>query len=200
MVKSKKKMQSPAVIIPVNRIFMWAYGSNLNVRQMRERCPKAGKSEQMIVDTCALVFRGVADVTVRPETQTYGGLWTITEDCERSLDRYEGVAGKVYMKRYLRIKLDGDEREHTCLFYQMRAKDGILPPSERYIETIARGYADFDLPLDVLERAVAESWESKEVTEHLHERHMARGMPRLAREVPRVGTSRKERRWEGDWS
>ena len=126
--------------IPADRIFYWAYGSNLSAAQMRRRCPSAIKYGPMTVHDCALVFRGVADVTIREGSSTQGGLWQITADCERELDAWEGVGKKrrgAYMKRYFRIKIKG--RLYTCLFYQMRATEGVMPPSESYIATLAKG-------------------------------------------------------------
>jgi hypothetical protein len=58
-----------------------------------------------------------------------------------------------------------------------------MPPTEAYVETIARGYHDFDIDLDYLNRALMESWNDKEVTPVLKERHVKRGKPKLAREV-----------------
>lgn len=175
-----KKLDTKSIIAP-DRIFYWAYGSNLSVRQMKKRCPRAIKFGPMEVQDCALVFRLYADVTVREGSATPGGLWQITAECERELDIFEGVSAKNYMKRYFRIKIKG--KDYTCLFYQMRTGKGILPPTEGYIDTIAQGYQDFGLDLNVLQSALAESWEDKAPTEHLLDRHERRGSPRLARDI-----------------
>jgi gamma-glutamylcyclotransferase (GGCT)/AIG2-like uncharacterized protein YtfP len=169
-------------VISADRIFYWAYGSNLSERQMNKRCPRAIKYGPMSVKDCALVFRGVADVTLREGSTTPGGLWQITAECERELDVFEGVASRIYMKRYFRISIEG--KKYTCLFYQMRSKEGIMPPSETYLDTIVRGYADFELCLDPLDVALQESWGNKQLTEHLLDRHERRGSPRLARSLP----------------
>jgi hypothetical protein len=175
-----KKNQISHVIAP-DRIFYWAYGSNLCVRQMQRRCPAAIKYGPMSVNDCALVFRHVADVTTRDGAVTPGGLWQITARCERALDQYEGVAGGAYMKRYLRITIAN--RQHTCLLYQMRTKDGVMPPSQEYLGTIAEGYQDFGLDLGVLDAYLQESWGAKDVTEDLEDRHLRRGSPLLARDL-----------------
>lgn len=184
MSKSKNRNSRQLIISP-DRIFYWAYGSNLSVKQMRKRCPRAIKYGPMEVQDCALVFRYHADVTLREGATTPGGLWQITAECERELDAYEGVASRIYMKRYFRIKLQG--KPHTCLFYQMRASEGVMPPSETYLDTIAQGYQDFGLDLNVLQAALEESWEQKEPTESLLDRHDRRGNPRLARDILGIG-------------
>lgn len=164
----------------------WAYGSNLNIAAMRERCPAARKVGRLFVEDAALVFRGVADVTVCEGSVVPGGLWEITRECERSLDRYEGVASRLYLKRYLTVKRKGKKRE-VVLFYQMRMSTGVQPPSEFYLDLIARGYRDFGLPLEVLDAAVAESWSEKKITPILRERHERRGRPTLAKAVSSEG-------------
>lgn len=171
-------------------MYYWAYGSNLNVRAMRERCPRARKVGRMAVKDCALVFRGVLDVTVRKGVVTPGGLWKITPQCEASLDRYEGVAGGLYVKRYLLIEVDG--RKEDCLLYQMATDRGIMPPSIDYYDTVARGYEDFGLDPAPLKAAVREAWGDKEVTPLLRERHIRKGKPKLARireEAPATETA-----------
>ena len=66
-------------------MYYWAYGSNLCVEHMRRRCPRAQKICRLDVPGLALVFRGVADVTIRRGALVQGGLWKITRECERLL-------------------------------------------------------------------------------------------------------------------
>jgi hypothetical protein len=158
----------------------WAYGSNLCVEAMKRRCPAAKKVRgNLVVQDAALVFRGVADVVYREGYAVQGGLWRITRECEEALDTYEGVAAKLYMKKYLKLKVNG--RVEYALFYQMSISRGVMPPSEAYLATIAQGYKDFGLDLEHLELAVQESWDDKKVTQRLRRRHLMRGAPRLAR-------------------
>lgn len=178
--KQKHMTGNGASLVPAGRILYWAYGSNLNVRQMARRCPKAVKFGPMTVNDCALVFRGVADVTMREGSNTPGGLWTITTDCERALDQYEGVSSKMYLKRYFSLTLE-DGKKYTCLFYQMRAKDGIMPPTAEYMGTIVQGYEDFGLEKASLQAALEESWHSKDITEQMLERSIRRGAVPLAK-------------------
>jgi len=176
-------------VIASNRIFYWAYGSNLSIRQMAKRCPRAIRYGPMTVQDCALIFRLYADVTVREGASTPGGLWQITTECERTLDQYEGVNSGNYMKRYFRIEING--RKYTCLFYQMRTGKGIMPPTEQYIDTIAEGYLDFGLNLEDLDAALQESWGTKKITERLADRHERKGCPRLARDIIALERARK---------
>jgi hypothetical protein len=161
------------------RRYYWAFGSNLCIDSMRNRCPGAKPIKPLILNNGALTFRGVADVVHRDSHHVQGGLWSITLEDELNLDRFEGVSANFYMRRYFPMKIRGKERH--VLFYQMRTHRGIMPPSEGYLDTIMQGYRDFGLDLKYLHVAVYESWGNKHVTPMLRERHIRRGEPRLAR-------------------
>lgn len=76
--------------------YYFAYGSNMNLEQMKYRCPAAEVVENVRLENYRLAFRGRAPgngvATVLPEKGSYveGVLWKITEACEKSLDFYEG--------------------------------------------------------------------------------------------------------------
>jgi hypothetical protein len=128
----------------------------------------------------ALVFRGVADVTLRQGSTVPGGLWWITPDCEAALDKAEGVGIKGwYAKRSFRVERQG--RLVRVLFYQLGISRGILPPSEEYLERVREGYRDFGLDPEPLERALERAWADKLPTKRLMERHIRKGRPTLAR-------------------
>ena len=139
----------------------FAYGSNLNKNAMARRCPDAEPLFSFDLPNWQLVFRGVADAVEMPGGTLQGGVWKITDDCERSLDRYEGVAGGLYSKVYLPVNGPGAERE--MLIYVMNST-GIMPPSQGYLETIVQGYRDFKLPFRMLREAVKHSWDNKNKT------------------------------------
>jgi hypothetical protein len=169
---------------PKHGMFYWAYGSNLNVKDMTERCPGAIKIQPLRLNSCALVFRGVADVVNRKNSRTWGGLWWINREHECTLDTYEGVNCRFYLKRYMNIRFAGIKEPARVLYYQMSMRRGVMPPSEFYLNCIAQGYRDFGLPLEALEAALEEAWEDKKVTPVLRVRHARRG-GNLARELER---------------
>lgn len=159
------------------RQLYWAYGSNLNITQMKARCPAAEPVAPLTLPRAILRFRGVADVAFHEAAKCHGGLWRITPTCEAALDIYEGVAGGLYEKRYILLRVEG--RVERCLLYKMLQR-GIMPPSEGYLEIIARGYQDFGLPLERLDRAVEHSWNRKDKTPALRRSYRRRGSPELA--------------------
>jgi gamma-glutamylcyclotransferase (GGCT)/AIG2-like uncharacterized protein YtfP len=83
----------------------FAYGSNINLEQMKLRCPKAKvlvkyqlKDYQFLINT-----RGVATIIPNLNCLVEGVLWSLTTECERSLDKYEGVKRNLYTKEQIRI-------------------------------------------------------------------------------------------------
>lgn len=152
----------------------WAYGSNLNKAAMAVRCPAARPFSRLTVGDGRLLFRGVADVQPCEGREIPGALWEITRDCERALDLYEGVASGFYVRRWLRLRIDGAER--PALYYVMSPdRIGVAPPSEPYLETIIEGYRDFGLDLEQLDRSVRESWDEKHLTPRIRRHRVRRG-------------------------
>ena len=119
-----------------------AYGSNLNVKQMEIRCPRAKIMGSFLLPNYKLVFRGVADIEESEGDYCPVGLWKITRKCLGALDRYEG-----YPTLYRREDIGG------CMTYMMNSSN-YAEPSWGYLETIKNGYRDFDLPEEYLSRAV----------------------------------------------
>ena len=70
----------------------FAYGSNINLGQMEYRCPDASVVGPVVLEGWELLFRrgGVATIAPKEGETVQGLLWSITPECERSLDRYEG--------------------------------------------------------------------------------------------------------------
>ena len=80
----------------------FAYGSNINLDQMAQRCPDAQVVGPVTLENYELLFRGnlrgagVATIAPREGSTVHGLLWNITPECERSLDYYEGYPSPVW--------------------------------------------------------------------------------------------------------
>ena len=120
--------------------YYFAYGSNMNLEQMKYRCPAAEVVENVRLENYRLAFRGRAPgngvATVLPEKGSCveGVLWKITEACEKNLDFYEGFPS-FYGKESIRVKnQDGVEKE--VFVYMMNAphKDVPAKPSKFYLD------------------------------------------------------------------
>lgn len=72
-----------------------AYGSNLNVRQMKQRCPSARIIGTANLDGWQLLFKGSQTGSYLTIEKKKGStvpvaVWEITAEDEKALDRYEG--------------------------------------------------------------------------------------------------------------
>jgi gamma-glutamylcyclotransferase (GGCT)/AIG2-like uncharacterized protein YtfP len=161
----------------------FAYGSNLNIRQMQSRCPAAEPLGKLVLPNTRLVFRGVADVIAEKGIECQGGIWRITDECERALDRYEGFDPErpdcgMYTKEY--VTVDGlPDGETEIMLYTMNSS-GIFPPSVGYYKCIEEGYWDFDLDFRPLKAALGHSYQHKAPSHIERKRYRRLGRPALA--------------------
>ena len=128
-----------------------AYGSNLNQDQMIQRCPGAKIIGSIYLNGFRLVFRGVADFEKDTDSKLALGLWEITEDNEKALDRYEGVNSGLYKK--ILWLIDFNNVKYKALIYKMNS-DSVGTPYESYRETISDGFDDFNLDKKYLEESL----------------------------------------------
>ena len=125
-----------------------AYGSNLDVAQMAWRCPSAKKLGSGMLEGWELIYRrsySGAYATIRKAPGKYVpvGLWKISAQNERALDRYEGYPS--FYQKYDVDALVSGGKTVTGMVYIMRPDAVPGYPTEWYIDTIYRGYQDFDL-------------------------------------------------------
>lgn len=131
-----------------------AYGSNMNIEQMKYRCPKAVAIGKGILKNYKLVFRGVADIVKSTGDEVPIAVWKITEECEKALDRYEGFP-YLYRKEIVTVEIEG--RKEKGIVYVMN-RNTIAPPNSYYYNVIKKGYNDFKIDKRTLEKAYMESW------------------------------------------
>ena len=62
-----------------------AYGSNLNLKQMRKRCPKSYPLYSIYLDNYDLAFKGVADLEEKVGSLGFMAVYEITKTCEKAL-------------------------------------------------------------------------------------------------------------------
>lgn len=122
--------------------YYFAYGSNLNIGQMAQRCPSAEPIGAATLRGFRLVFRGVADVIESDGDTVTGGVWEITGRDLEALDRYEGFP-HLYGRRRIEVELESGETV-DALVYTMK-RGGFGAPSPYYYETIREGYGNFGL-------------------------------------------------------
>ena len=117
----------------------FAYGSNLNRRQMFDRCPGATPVRSYELLGWKLVFRRTADIVPAVGYSVLGALYSITQADEVRLDRYEGGHRGRYRHRHFLV---GDQ---WTLFYVMNSSYAEEAPSAEYFALIEQGYLDWSL-------------------------------------------------------
>lgn len=136
-----------------------AYGSNLNLRQMKYRCPGAKLCGVGEVKDYELQFRGQPHGAFATIVPTKGAsvpvaVWEISAKNEAALDRYEGYPSH-YFKQDISVRLGGEEV--NAMVYLMNLRMGFGLPSPYYYQTVYEGYNDCGLDTETLDRAVRES-------------------------------------------
>lgn len=148
--KNKKSNES------VSEILYIAYGSNLNLSQMKHRCPTARVLGASEIQDYELVFRGSRYSAVATIEPCKGSnvpvlLWGIQPEDEKSLDRYEGYPN-FYEKENMEIVLNGSTV--SAMVYVMTPGHELGIPSKRYKTSIEEGYMDAGFDTDILQNAV----------------------------------------------
>ena len=147
-----------------------AYGSNLNLRQMKERCPGAEVVGTSVIPDYKLLFKGSGSGYYLTIEKKEGGqvpvaVFSVTKKDEEALDRYEGYP-LFYYKNDFRLPVElfpGQERiQLTAFAYIMHEDRRLGLPSRRYMNTCLQGYHDFGFPVGALWKAVEESREGRE--------------------------------------
>ncbi len=120
----------------------FAYGSNLNIRQMKKRAPSARILGASYLVGWRLIFPGVADITRGTKNDLLPiGIWKLQPQDEEALDIYEG-----WPTVYRKVRIFG------IMTYRMN-QTGFAPPSDNYFATIEQGYIDFGLDTKLLHKS-----------------------------------------------
>lgn len=128
-----------------------AYGSNLNIEQMKMRCPNARLIGTAAIKDYHLLFKGSKTgsyLTIEPKAgaSVPVAVWEVTEACELSLDRYEGYPAFYYKKDMtldIRGIKTGKIRRRTAFVYIMHEERELGIPSHYYVKTCINGYRSF---------------------------------------------------------
>ena len=137
-----------------------AYGSNLNLEQMKHRCPTSKLVGTGVINDYELQFKGFptsAYATIAPKVgaSVPVGVWEIGWMDERYLDRYEGYPSH-YFKENVPVQMqDGSQVDGMVYIMNPKMKFGM--PSTHYYKVVHQGYIDCGLDTHVLNEAVKTS-------------------------------------------
>lgn len=132
-----------------------AYGTNLDVRRMRERCPHSPSRGSGWLQGWRLTFGGedlawggaLATVVEDPSSQVFVLLYDVPSWDEETLDTWESIDLGSFRKLRLRVQtLDG---EALAWLYVLDAYEGGLP-SAHYLSVLADAAEHAGAPTDYL--------------------------------------------------
>lgn len=130
-----------------------AYGSNLNVEQMKHRCPGASLVGAGYIDDYQLSFRTYATVEPMKGSRVPVGIWLIDSDNESALDRYEGYP-TFYRKEDIEVRMKNDSKLKGMVYIMNEEVRDMDMPSWIYLEAILDGYREVGLDHRYLDRAL----------------------------------------------
>ncbi len=142
-----------------------AYGSNLNMYQMKRRCPRARVVGKSVVIDYALRFKGCRRgvyLTIEEESgsEVPVAVWAVEPDDVIALDHYEGFP-ILYYKTQMNLMVTESETGKTDwqqgFVYIMHEDKELGIPSDDYLAECMEGYDDFGFDKSVLLRAVEAS-------------------------------------------
>ena len=116
----------------------FAYGSNLNLFQMKRRCKDSIFIKKYELKGYRLNFRSkyrAADIEKSKNSLVPGALFEISKSDEKKLDVYEDYP-ILYKKLYFTYY------NKTVMTYIMVSKTEFRYPTERYLNVVKRGYKD----------------------------------------------------------
>ena len=128
----------------------FAYGSNLNLFQMKRRCKDSVFLKKYELKGYRLNFRSkyrAADIEKSKNSLVPGALFEISKSDEKKLDVYEDypiLYKKLYFSYYSK----------RVMTYIMVNKTEFRYPTERYLNVVKQGYKDCNLNTDYLIKAL----------------------------------------------
>lgn len=127
-------------------MYYFAYASNLNQKQMRERCPDSKPAFRANLRNYKLVFvgwsrqlrGGKASIRLFRGEKVLGAIYEISKQCLKQLDKYESP--------YDRLKVtvfDEDGEPIEAITYINKVQSEETKPSAEYLSVIQQGYRDW---------------------------------------------------------
>ena len=143
----------------MGRLYL-AYGSNLNLEQMKYRCPNSKVYGKAWLKDYRLAFHGAAfnaHATIIPAKghKVPVLIWQVSKNDEMNLDRYEGFPNYYFKKDVVAVMETGEIV--TAMAYIMDKTRPSNFPSKYYVDTIAQGYRDCGMDDEYLQNALEQN-------------------------------------------
>ena len=129
-------------------MYYFAYATNLNEKQMMERCPGSKPKLVAVLPNYKLVFTGwsrewrggLASIKPFRGERVRGAIYEVTDECLRRLDKYE--AG---YHRFNVTVFDEDGESVEAITYIKAGRLEETLPSKEYLAVIQQGYRDWGI-------------------------------------------------------
>ena len=148
-------------------VYCIAYGSNLDERRMKARCPSAEAYGTSVINGYRLLFKRsmtgfYATIEQDANSAVPAVIYRMTLADEARLDRYEGYPD-FYYKKELQLSIKGirtgKERLRNAFVYIMHEDRAFGIPTRGYVETCMNGYRTFGFDESFLLAAYKRSME-----------------------------------------
>lgn len=134
----------------------FAYGSNMNFKQMKERCPSSKFLKRVYLKGYKFVYDGyspkrngaVANIVKSPNGIVWGALFEVDKKAIESLDWYEGYPVN-YQRKIVEVADDEGTRYKAFVYLRKALEKGV--PSKEYKEVILEGAKHCGLPKEYVE-------------------------------------------------
>ena len=132
----------------MSTIHYFAYASNLNRQQMRERCPESKPMFTATLPNYKLIFLGwsrewrgaKASIRFFRGEKVLGAIYEVSEQCLRRLDKYESSYDR------LKVTVFSEDNEAVeAITYIKSGQPEAGKPSAEYLAIIQQGYRDWRL-------------------------------------------------------
>jgi gamma-glutamylcyclotransferase len=129
-------------------MYYFAYASNLNQKQMRERCPDSKPMFRATLPNYKLIFSGwsrelrggKASIRLSRHDKVIGAIYDVSERCMKKLDRFESSYDRLKVTVY---NEDGESFEAVAYIKVGQAEEN--KPSAEYLAIIQQGYRDWKI-------------------------------------------------------
>ncbi len=128
----------------------FAYGSNMDVKAMAERCPrsKALGPARLARHRFFIMDSGWASVCADPRHNVHGVLWDLALADVRVLDHYEEIGSGLYKKIMQPVLRGGGASARALVYVGGSLKSGVPQPG--YMEQVIAAVQDWSLPVNYL--------------------------------------------------
>jgi gamma-glutamylcyclotransferase (GGCT)/AIG2-like uncharacterized protein YtfP len=139
-------------IADIDHLYYFAYGHNTNTREMKHRAPTARFIAPAYIKNFRFLLKNYADIMPSDAAITHGVLYRINIKDLKQLDHDEGL--HVHYNR-IPVPAHVGDQTYQAMAYIMDPEYHVPhQPTKKYLDLVARGYQQHDLPLKQIQQAL----------------------------------------------